>query len=137
MSIHQNPLPYNIMDISSSQLENFECVWKELLKQKIDILYKISHEKNENFLSLMNQFLPEAFDYKNIWEDKYILPSNNLSENKTTNNSLSDFINGTDNSSCEELSTITNKSDNSNLKKKFKIKKPLNVSGIKKFKIKT
>lgn len=64
-----------ILDVTPRELENYGSVWKELLKIKIDILYKISLEKKEDFTELLGEFLPEALEneYKHLLGDKYIL----------------------------------------------------------------
>lgn len=64
-----------MLDVTPRELENYGSVWKELLKIKIDILYKISLEKKEDFAELLGEFLPEALEdeYKHLLGDKYIL----------------------------------------------------------------
>lgn len=64
-----------ILDVTPRELENYGSVWKELLKIKIDILYKISLEKKEDFAELLREFLPESLEdeYKHLLDDKYIL----------------------------------------------------------------
>ena len=73
------------MDITSKQHENYNTVWFELLKQKVQIIYDISLFKKVDFIELLNEMIPEAKDHKNIWENNYILP-------KTSSKSIK-FIN--------------------------------------------
>ena len=71
-------------------------MWIELLKKKIAIIYDISVHKNEDFLVLLKEFIPEAFDYKSEWIDSYIFnKSNNF--NHTDSNDHSDALNIPDN----------------------------------------
>ena len=63
----------SIMDVTSKQLETYGDVWKQLLKHKIEIIYKISIDKKQNFKDLLTEFIPEAFDNKELWEDEYII----------------------------------------------------------------
>ena len=62
------------MDITSKQHENYNTVWFELLKQKVQIIYDIALFKKVNFMELLNEMIPEANNYKYLWENKYILP---------------------------------------------------------------
>ena len=73
VSIMSHEIQPLIMDISPSQLLNFGEVWKELLKQKVGIIFTIANEKNVSFKGLLNEFIPEAFDNKDLWESNYIL----------------------------------------------------------------
>lgn len=61
------------INLSSAQVDNFKSVWLELLKKKISIIYDISNCKNVDFLELLEEFVPEAFEYKSTWEDLYII----------------------------------------------------------------
>ena len=69
------------MDLTKKQVENYNTVWFEILKQKIQIIYEISKQKNVDFIQLLTEFVPEAFEHKSMWEDRYILKKKN---NKTT-----------------------------------------------------
>ena len=71
--------------VSNSKLKGFGDVWNELLKYKVAILYKISLKQNQDFNSLLNQFLPEALKFKNIWEDDYILKDKKSSSTDSPN----------------------------------------------------
>ena len=64
-----------LLDLSPKQLENFGAVCNEILRIKIDILYKISIEKNEDFLELLKEFLPDALEneHKYLLDNLYIL----------------------------------------------------------------
>ena len=62
----------NIMDVTSKQLDSFSHVWKEILKQKIKILYSLSMDKEEDFESLIEEFVPEAFEHEDLWRHDYI-----------------------------------------------------------------
>lgn len=61
------------INLSNTQVNNFKSVWLELLKKKISIIYDISKNKNEDFLELLKEFVPEAFNHKSEWEDLYII----------------------------------------------------------------
>jgi hypothetical protein len=60
------------MNVTSKQLDHFSHVWKEILKQKIKILYTISTDKKEDFEELIEEFVPEAFEHEELWRDDYI-----------------------------------------------------------------
>jgi hypothetical protein len=60
------------MDITSKQQENYNTVWFELLKQKVQIIYDIALFKKVDFIELLNEMIPEANNYKDLWEHKYI-----------------------------------------------------------------
>ena len=60
------------MDISEKDFSGYNKIWKEILKTKVKIIFDISKEKNENFIELLNELIPEANQYKNIWIDDYI-----------------------------------------------------------------
>lgn len=62
------------MDITSKQQENYNTVWFELLKQKVQIIYDIALFKKIDFIELLNEIVPEANNYKHLWAHKYILP---------------------------------------------------------------
>jgi len=70
------------MNVTPKQIETFEYVWKELLKQKINIIYTISQEKNENFKELLQEFVQEAFQHIELWKDNYIIDTDLEEENK-------------------------------------------------------
>ena len=74
--------PVNIMNITPKQLENFGSVWQQLLKQKVNIIYQISQHKKVNFEELLKEFIPEALDYKSLWEDNYLVKSETKQETK-------------------------------------------------------
>jgi hypothetical protein len=61
------------INLSNTQVSNFKSVWLELLKKKISIIYDISNHKNVDFIKLLKEFVPEAFDHKPEWEDLYII----------------------------------------------------------------
>ena len=61
------------ININVEQLANFNEVWKELLKQKVKIVYEISKHKKCDFQELLKEVLPEAFIYAHIWKDQYII----------------------------------------------------------------
>ena len=71
------------INLSNIQVNNFKSVWLELLKKKISIIYDISTHKNVDFINLLKEFIPEAFDHKSEWEDLYIIKENTY---KTINN---------------------------------------------------
>jgi hypothetical protein len=76
----------NILNVTSKQLETFGDVWKELLKQKINIIYKISIDKNEDFQKLLEEFVPEAFDNKELWENVYMINESKECVTESTEN---------------------------------------------------
>ena len=61
----------SIINITPTQLKNFGCVWKELLKQKVAIVHKVAKYKQVDFQSLIDEFIPEAMEYKEVWNDLY------------------------------------------------------------------
>ena len=61
----------SIINITPTQLKNFGCVWKELLKQKVAIVHKVAKYKEVDFQSLIDEFIPEAMEYKEVWNDLY------------------------------------------------------------------
>ena len=67
----------NILEIQGKDVKNFESVYKELIRQKVGIIYKIAQEKNENFINLLNEFVPEANDFSEVWENEYIFNNKN------------------------------------------------------------
>lgn len=127
----------NILDLKQKNLDGFKNIWEKLLVHKVEIIYDISIEKNINFFELLKDVLPEANDYKHLWQDKFIIKhtpkvvdhihcSNPLELNNTKNKKID--------SKCStplELSNtkIDSKCSITNLKtkkkKKFKIIKSL------------
>ena len=61
-----------IMPYSKTVKNNYEMIWKDLLKIKIKILYDLSVSKNIDFQTLINDELPDANKFKDIWENDYI-----------------------------------------------------------------
>ena len=61
------------MEITQTQLDNYNTVWFQILTQKVQIIYDIALFKKVNFIELLEEFVPEAFDHKKLWEHKYIL----------------------------------------------------------------
>ena len=59
------------MPYTKSAQNNFEKIWKDILKIKIKILFELSKQTNNNFIDLLKNDLPEAFEYKEIWEKDY------------------------------------------------------------------
>lgn len=59
------------MPYTKSAQKNFEEIWKDLLKIKIKIIFNLSIQTNKNFIDLLENELPEAFEYKEIWEKDY------------------------------------------------------------------
>lgn len=70
-----------ILELKGKDIKNFESVYKELIKQKVGIIYKIAQEKNENFSDLLDEFVPEARDFSEVWENEYIFESKKLNTN--------------------------------------------------------
>lgn len=60
------------MPYSQSAQNNFEKIWKDILKIKIKIVFELSQRTNRNFIELLTNELPEAFEYKEIWEKDYL-----------------------------------------------------------------
>ena len=61
------------MEITTKQHVSYNTVWFELLKQKVQIIYDIALFKKVDFIELLDELLPEANNYKHLWESKYIL----------------------------------------------------------------
>ena len=98
--------------LSNNQVSNFQEVWLELLKKKIGIIHEISVIQNVNFLELLKEFVPEAFD-KNIekhWKDDYIINNKSNTGNTYTSN-------------CNNITKSTTKPKNKKLMLK-KVTKP-------------
>ena len=70
-----------ILELKGKDIKNFESIYKELIKQKVGIIYKIAQEKNENFIHLLDEFVPEARDFSEVWEHEYIFESKKLNTN--------------------------------------------------------
>jgi len=66
-----------MISISKDDLEGYNKVWHELLKRKVKILYDIALLKKVSFDDLINEFLPEATQYKDIWSQDYIMDLSN------------------------------------------------------------
>ena len=49
----------------------FSDIRKELLKEKVNIIFKIANEKKLDFHKLLEEFIPEAFENRDIWEKDY------------------------------------------------------------------
>ena len=94
------------INLSNTQVSNFKSVWLELLKKKISIIYDISNHKNVDFIKLLKEFVPEAFDHKPEWEDLYII------KQQTPN-----FTNNVKNKD-QKKDQITNKNKDKDIKKK-------------------
>jgi len=67
------------MEITSTQLNNYNTVWFQIMSQKIQIIYDIALYKKVVFIELLKEFVPEAFEHKKLWEHKYILTSSSSS----------------------------------------------------------
>ena len=77
------------LEVTNNQLKGFTEVWKQLLKQKVKIVFEISKEKNEDFLELLKEFVPEAFENEDLWKDEYILkPTEKINIEKTVNQTI-------------------------------------------------
>ena len=59
------------MEFSNNQFKAFSDIWKELLKEKVNIIFKIANEKKVDFHKLLEEFIPEAFENRDIWEKNY------------------------------------------------------------------
>lgn len=59
------------MEFSDKQMKTFSDIWNELMKQKIKIIYEIAKEKREPFNNLLEEFVPEALDNKDLWISDY------------------------------------------------------------------
>ena len=68
------------MEFSNNQFKAFSDIWKELLKEKVNIIFKIANEKKVDFHKLLEEFIPEAFENRDIWEKNYP----NISSSKKT-----------------------------------------------------
>ena len=73
-----------VISINPVQLKGFNDVWKEILKQKVRIVYEISKHKEYNFEKLLKEVLPEALDNKSLWEDNYIKTNVSKSSGETS-----------------------------------------------------
>jgi len=73
----------HVMNITGKQLETFGDVWKELLKQKVNIIHQISLTQGEDFDNLLTEFLPEAYDNKELW-DKLFISNKSSDSNPST-----------------------------------------------------
>lgn len=60
------------MPYTKSAKVNFENIWKDILKIKIKILYDVSNTKNIDFKELIKNELPEANEFKEIWEKDFV-----------------------------------------------------------------
>lgn len=63
----------NTLDFKQKNLDGFKNIWEKLLVYKVYIIYDISLEKNIDFFHLLNDVLPEANNYKHLWEEKFII----------------------------------------------------------------
>ena len=66
------------MDVTPSQLQTFGDVWQQLLVQKVGIIYQISQYKKVEFTSLLEEFIPESLEHKDLWASKYIISTSDI-----------------------------------------------------------
>lgn len=111
-TINDNDLK-SVYELPIEKLTNFNSVWEDILKIKIEILSKIGEEQGVGLKELINEFLPVAYDYKHLWEDTYII--NDISNITSDNNTILDV---NDNLNTEESI--------SNIKKNLSINDDLN-----------
>jgi len=70
-----------VLEFEVKDVTKFESVYKELIRQKVGIIFKIAQEKNENFSDLLDEFVPEARDFSEVWQNEYIFENKKLNTN--------------------------------------------------------
>jgi len=59
------------MEFSNKQFKAFSDIWKELLKEKVHVVFMIANDQRVDFYKLLEEFIPEAFENRDIWEKDY------------------------------------------------------------------
>jgi len=112
------------MEVTSTQLENFADVWKQLLRQKVKIVSEIARHKQVDFYELLKEFIPEAFEHKNVWEQDYVLPNTTQTPPSSSKSKKLKIMKPTSHISCSISSaSSTSSSDNTTKKLRINIKK--------------
>lgn len=114
------------INLSNTQVSNFKSVWLELLKKKISIIYDISNHKNVDFIKLLKEFVPEAFDHKPEWEDLYIIKQ----QTPNFTNNVKNKDQNKDQKKDQKKDQITNKDKDIKKKKLSIIKQNRTVKSI-------
>lgn len=62
---------YNLINFNIQSKNYYVKIEKELLLLKVKIIYNLSKELNVNFEKLLNNELPEAYIFKEVWACYY------------------------------------------------------------------
>lgn len=120
------------IDVSKSAMQGFNSVWNQVLVVKVKIIYDIAQNKGISFKNLLNEFIPEAFEHKELWHNDFILDEDTFFPEKTKKKKKIKFqkkINFVKSLTGETSSEGTNKI--AKKKKKIIIKKNTNGSTTK------
>ena len=64
------------IQLTDSSMKGFNHVWQQLLIIKVKVLYEIAQNKNCSFRELIDEFIPEAIQNRELWEKDYLLDEN-------------------------------------------------------------
>ena len=62
--------------LTDSSMKGFNHVWQQLLIIKVKVLYEIAQNKKCSFRELIDEFIPEAIENRELWEKDYLLDEN-------------------------------------------------------------